>query len=112
MIIIITTSVFHCFLIFLVRTITLNLLLQAQFLEKNNDALHASLEALVQEAQNKFLQGLFAASGESHSARGKLSFISVASKFKSQLQELMDKLGSTVSFVYRMYVQGWTSGSL
>nr|XP_027213444.1 unconventional myosin-VI-like isoform X1 [Penaeus vannamei] len=67
----------------------------AQFLEKNNDALHASLEALVQEAQNKFLQGLFAASGESHSARGKLSFISVASKFKLQLQELMDKLGST-----------------
>ncbi|KAK7077209.1 Unconventional myosin-VI [Halocaridina rubra] len=65
-----------------------------QFLEKNNDALHASLEALVQEAQNKFIQGLFAASGESHSARGKLSFISVASKFKSQLQELMDKLGS------------------
>ncbi|XP_066985117.1 myosin heavy chain 95F isoform X5 [Macrobrachium rosenbergii] len=67
----------------------------AQFLEKNNDALHASLEALVQEAQNKFIQGLFASSGESHSARGKLSFISVASKFKLQLQELMDKLAST-----------------
>ncbi|XP_069956344.1 unconventional myosin-VI isoform X2 [Cherax quadricarinatus] len=67
----------------------------AQFLEKNNDALHASLEALVQEAQNKFIQGLFAASVESHSARGKLSFISVASKFRSQLQELMDKLSST-----------------
>lgn len=83
---------------------TLNLLLQAQFLEKNNDALHASLEALVQEAQNKFLQGLFAASGESHSARGKLSFISVASKFKLQLQELMDKLGSTVSFICVEYL--------
>lgn len=67
----------------------------AQFLEKNNDSLHASLEALVQEAQNKFIQGLFAASSETHSARGKLSFISVSSKFKSQLQELMDKLGST-----------------
>ncbi|XP_071535802.1 myosin heavy chain 95F isoform X4 [Panulirus ornatus] len=67
----------------------------AQFLEKNNDALHASLEALVQESQNKFIQGLFAASGDSHTARGKLSFISVASKFKSQLQELMDKLSST-----------------
>lgn len=53
----------------------------------------------MQEAQNKFLQGLFAASGESHSARGKLSFISVASKFKLQLQELMDKLGGTVSIL-------------
>ncbi|XP_050720790.1 unconventional myosin-VI-like isoform X3 [Eriocheir sinensis] len=73
----------------------------AQFLEKNNDALHASLKALVQEAQNPFIQALFSAGGDedSHShpqqARGKLSFISVASKFKSQLQELMDKLSST-----------------
>ncbi|KAG7159253.1 Unconventional myosin-VI-like, partial [Homarus americanus] len=67
----------------------------AQFLEKNNDALHASLEALVQEAQNKFIRGLFAASGENQTTRGKLSFISVASKFRSQLQELMDKLSGT-----------------
>ncbi|KAK4321632.1 hypothetical protein Pmani_007579 [Petrolisthes manimaculis] len=74
---------------------TLILSSQAQFLEKNNDALHASLEALVQEAQNRFIQALFAASGESQSSRGKLSFISVASKFKTQLQELMDKLSGT-----------------
>lgn len=80
-------------------TLILILLFQAQFLEKNNDALHASLEALVQEAQNRFIQALFANAGESQSCRGKLSFISVASKFKTQLQELMDKLSSTVSFV-------------
>ncbi|XP_076028705.1 myosin heavy chain 95F jaguar isoform X2 [Oratosquilla oratoria] len=67
----------------------------AQFLEKNNDALHASLEALVQEAKNKFIQGLFMASEPSSSIRGKLAFISVASKFKTQLMELMDKLGGT-----------------
>lgn len=55
----------------------------------------------MQEAQNKFIRGLFATSGESsHSARGKLSFISVASKFKTQLQELMDKLTSTVSVLF------------
>ncbi|KAG0717169.1 Unconventional myosin-VI [Chionoecetes opilio] len=69
----------------------------ASFLEKNNDALHASLEALVQEAHNPFIQALFA--GEEgappHPTRGKLSFISVASKFKRQLQELMDKLSGT-----------------
>ncbi|XP_045106888.1 unconventional myosin-VI-like isoform X4 [Portunus trituberculatus] len=70
----------------------------AQFLEKNNDALHASLEALVMEAQNPFIQALFAGTGEDgpqHTTRGKLSFISIASKFKTQLQELMDKLSST-----------------
>uniref|UniRef100_A0A1B6GYM3 Unconventional myosin-VI n=1 Tax=Cuerna arida TaxID=1464854 RepID=A0A1B6GYM3_9HEMI len=65
-----------------------------QFIEKNNDALHASLEGLVQESQNPFLQSLFA-SGTSGTLKGKLTFISVGSKFKTQLGELMDKLKST-----------------
>ena len=35
---------------------------QDKFLEKNNDALHGSLEGLIHESENAFLQGLFAAS--------------------------------------------------
>lgn len=62
-----------------------------QFIEKNNDALHASLEGLIQESGNKFLRTQFA----NHSSqKGKLTFISVGSKFKTQLGELMDKLKS------------------
>lgn len=59
-----------------------------QFIEKNNDALHASLECLVQEG-NSLIRKIFL---NASSTKGKLSFISVGSKFKSQLQELMDKL--------------------
>nr|CAD7587509.1 unnamed protein product [Timema genevievae] len=66
----------------------------AQFIEKNNDALHASLEGLIQESKNPFLQGMFASSNLTNQ-KGKLAFISVGSKFKTQLGELMDKLKST-----------------
>ncbi|KAM7361300.1 myosin heavy chain 95F jaguar isoform 1-T1 [Cochliomyia hominivorax] len=62
-----------------------------QFIEKNNDALHASLEGLVQECENPLLKSLFP-SGSSNATRGKLNFISVGSKFKTQLAELMEKL--------------------
>ena len=62
-----------------------------QFIEKNNDALHASLEFLVQESNNTLLNNLF--SGNNCAAKGKLNFISVGSKFKTQLSELMEKLG-------------------
>lgn len=72
---------------------------QAHFIEKNNDALHASLEGLVQESKNPFLQNLFANSAVPATQKGKLTFISVGNKFKQQLGELMDKLGSTVSFL-------------
>jgi myosin VI len=76
----------------------------SQFIEKNNDALHASLEGLVQESQNKFVQSLFASASQQ---KGKLTFISVGSKFKTQLEELMEKLRSTVSsfitFSLRIY---------
>ncbi|KAF5307261.1 hypothetical protein FQR65_LT06977 [Abscondita terminalis] len=60
-----------------------------QFIEKNNDALHASLEGIVQESSNKLIQLLFATA---NAQKGKLTFISVGNKFKSQLAELMDKL--------------------
>lgn len=67
-----------------------------EFIEKNNDALHASLEGLVQECNNRFIMALFnMGSADTASSRGKLNFISVGSKFKSQLGELMDKLEST-----------------
>ncbi|XP_063708538.1 myosin heavy chain 95F isoform X2 [Culicoides brevitarsis] len=62
-----------------------------QFIEKNNDALHSSLEALVQECSNPLLKKLFEAKNSS-STKGKLSFISVGSKFKTQLGDLMKKL--------------------
>lgn len=64
----------------------------AKFVEKNNDALHASLEGLVQETQNSFLRALF---DEKQSKGGKLCFISVGNKFRSQLQALMHKLQQT-----------------
>ncbi|XP_011309584.1 myosin heavy chain 95F isoform X1 [Fopius arisanus] len=62
-----------------------------QFIEKNNDALHASLEGLIQESGNHFLRTQFA---KLPTQKGKLTFISVGSKFKTQLGELMDKLKS------------------
>lgn len=69
---------------------------QSQFIEKNNDALHASLEALVVESSNPLLKVLFA-NNTNLSAKGKLTFISVGSKFKTQLGELMEKLEKNVS---------------
>lgn len=67
----------------------------ANFIDKNNDALHASLEAIVQECKNAFIGSLFVQGEQSESQRGKLTFISVGTKFKRQLEELMEKLRST-----------------
>lgn len=77
----------------------------ANFIEKNNDALHASLEALVHECKHGFVRDLFVSKDgeqqrESESKRGKLTFVSVGNKFMRQLEELMEKLRSTgTSFV-------------
>ena len=66
------------------------------FIEKNNDALHASLEALVQDCRNPFVRAIFSSGEQDSSQRqGKLNFISVGSKFNKQLGELMEKLRST-----------------
>merc|ERR1712013_851675 len=65
------------------------------FIEKNNDALHASLEMVAQECKNKFMELLFKAGESSAQNKGKLTFISVGGKFKTQLGELMEKLRST-----------------
>jgi len=65
------------------------------FIEKNNDALHTSLEVLTQECNNDLIHELFNDGTDSGQKRGKLTFISVGSKFQSQLKELMEKLRST-----------------
>ena len=69
------------------------------FIEKNNDALHASLEGLVQECKQTFVRALFDTDQNnkkgSESKKGKLTFASVGNKFKTQLEELMEKLRST-----------------
>ncbi|KAG5872399.1 hypothetical protein JTB14_017420 [Gonioctena quinquepunctata] len=59
------------------------------FIDKNNDALHASLEGIIQESKVKFIQNLFS---NSNTMKGKLTLTSVGSKFKNQLEELMEKL--------------------
>ena len=64
------------------------------FIDKNNDALHASLESVALECKNKFIQTLFQNAATSEN-KGKLNFISVGGKFKTQLGELMEKLRST-----------------
>ncbi|KAF3701156.1 Unconventional myosin-VI Unconventional myosin-6 [Channa argus] len=74
-----------------------------RFVEKNNDALHMSLESLVSESKDKFVRELFENSNttkDKHKA-GKLGFISVGNKFKSQLNLLLEKLCSTGSSFIR-----------
>ncbi|XP_077096114.1 myosin VIb isoform X1 [Siphateles boraxobius] len=75
-----------------------------QFVEKNNDALHMSLECLVCESKDKFVRDLFENSSNSKDSKqkaGKLSFISVGNKFKTQLNLLLEKLRSTGSSFIR-----------
>ncbi|KAM9797943.1 unconventional myosin-VI-like isoform 2-T2 [Neosynchiropus ocellatus] len=75
-----------------------------KFVEKNNDALHMSLECLVSESRDKFVQKLFESSNNSRGAKqkaGKLGFISVGNKFKTQLNILLEKLRSTGSSFIR-----------
>lgn len=50
----------------------------------------------MQESENFLLKRLFC-NGKAPSTKGKLAFISVGSKFKTQLGELMDKLEKNVS---------------
>uniref|UniRef100_A0A3Q3WEK0 Unconventional myosin-VI n=1 Tax=Mola mola TaxID=94237 RepID=A0A3Q3WEK0_MOLML len=75
-----------------------------RFVEKNNDALHMSLESLVCESKDKFVRELFENSNtgkDSKQKAGKLSFISVGNKFKTQLNQLLEKLRSTGSSFIR-----------
>ena len=72
---------------------------QNQFIEKNNDALHFSLEMLIAQSKNGLVKKIFESTGDNDNLSqkaGKLTFISVGSKFRTQLTTLMDKLRSTV----------------
>lgn len=58
---------------------------QTKFVEKNNDALHMSLESLVSDSKDRFIRELFENSTNSRDVKqkaGKLGFISVGNKFK------------------------------
>uniref|UniRef100_A0A674EGK4 Unconventional myosin-VI n=1 Tax=Salmo trutta TaxID=8032 RepID=A0A674EGK4_SALTR len=71
---------------------------------KNNDALHMSLECLVSESKDRFIRDLFENSSNAKDSKqkaGKLSFISVGNKFKTQLNILLEKLRSTGSSFIR-----------
>ncbi|KAM6992816.1 myosin VIa isoform 1-T1 [Tautogolabrus adspersus] len=75
-----------------------------KFVEKNNDALHMSLECLVSESKDRFVRELFENSNNSKDVKqkaGKLGFISVGNKFKTQLNILLEKLRSTGSSFIR-----------
>uniref|UniRef100_A0A4W5MVI8 Unconventional myosin-VI n=1 Tax=Hucho hucho TaxID=62062 RepID=A0A4W5MVI8_9TELE len=75
-----------------------------KFVEKNNDALHMSLECLVSESKDRFIRDLFENSNNTKDSKqkaGKLSFISVGNKFKTQLNILLEKLRSTGSSFIR-----------
>uniref|UniRef100_A0A3Q3EKN1 Unconventional myosin-VI n=1 Tax=Labrus bergylta TaxID=56723 RepID=A0A3Q3EKN1_9LABR len=70
-----------------------------KFVEKNNDALHMSLECLVSESKDRFIRELFENSNNSKDMKqkaGKLGFISV-----TQLNILLEKLRSTGSSFIR-----------
>ncbi|XP_074471246.1 unconventional myosin-VI-like isoform X9 [Sebastes fasciatus] len=75
-----------------------------KFVEKNNDALHMSLECLVSESKDRFVRELFENSNNSKDMKqkaGKLSFISVGNKFRTQLNLLLEKLRGTGSSFIR-----------
>ncbi|XP_035466405.2 unconventional myosin-VI isoform X2 [Scophthalmus maximus] len=75
-----------------------------RFVEKNNDALHMSLESLVCESKDRFVRELFENSNTTKDSKhkaGKLGFISVGNKFKTQLNLLLEKLRGTGSSFIR-----------
>lgn len=87
------------------------------FIDKNNDALHASLRNLMLEANNGMLRDLFVVEQQPNQQQqqqiyayqnasnsqttNKLNFISVGTTFRSQLNDLMGKLRSTGSHFIR-----------
>ncbi|KAI1728643.1 myosin head (motor domain) domain-containing protein [Ditylenchus destructor] len=77
----------------------------ALFVDKNKDALHISLEMLIEESTNTFIRAAFDSHkisendnkniGHVQKSMGKLNIASVSSKFRSQLASLMCKLTET-----------------
>jgi len=74
----------------------------ADFLDKNNDALTADLAELMDSSKDPFTRTLFEPkAGEEKPQRGKITLISLGSKFKVALESLMEKLRSTRSSFIR-----------
>ncbi|XP_065316366.1 unconventional myosin-VI-like isoform X2 [Gordionus sp. m RMFG-2023] len=81
------------------------------FIEKNNDNLHISLLTLIQESNNPLIRKIFSDPTVNNShlhlknshnkyIKGKLTTVSVSSKFRSQLKALFDKFsGSNTNFI-------------
>ncbi|XP_033126279.1 unconventional myosin-VI-like [Anneissia japonica] len=73
----------------------------AEFIEKNNDALHSSLQMLLNESKDPFSKQLFPKAENMGKSIQKLAFDSVGNKFKVQLNVLMEKLRATGSSFVR-----------
>ena len=72
------------------------------FIDKNNDALTADLAFLMDSSKDPYTRGLFERrAGEPEIKRGKINLISLGTKFKNALNELMEKLNSTRSSFIR-----------
>ena len=69
----------------------------AEFLYRNNDALQDNLERLTQTSTDPFLRNLFPPPETESDEMKKMGFESISKKFRSQLKELMEKLGETGS---------------
>nr|XP_021517987.1 unconventional myosin-VI [Meriones unguiculatus] len=78
-----------------------------QFVEKNNDALHMSLESLICESRDKFIRALFESSTNNNKdtkqKAGKLSFISVGNKFKQFCLAAVVQLGMNFTHAYSVF---------
>ncbi|EUB58330.1 Myosin-VI [Echinococcus granulosus] len=74
-----------------------------EFIAKNNDALHHSLEELLHSSSNDFLRKMhnpkevktWTLKKSQSNIAGKINFISVGSKFKGQINDLITKLRSS-----------------
>jgi len=68
----------------------------SDFIDKNNDALTHDLYQLMSNSKDPFIKAIFEPKpGEKIPQKGKLALISLGTKFKKQLNELMEKLNST-----------------
>jgi len=70
----------------------------SNFIDKNNDALTADLALLMDSSKDPFIRGLFElAPNDPKPVKGKITLISLGTKFKAALERLMEKLNSTRS---------------
>jgi len=68
------------------------------FIDKNNDALTADLALLMESSKDPFIRNIFEpAPNEPKPVKGKITLISLGTKFKAALERLMEKLSSTRS---------------